>query len=131
MLSVLREHGIEPRFLMLTEYREHATQDLANREVIPGLFLNRSGSDSARRGFLPRLLGRCLRFRCLGRRDRRRAAYPRGMRIRVAPYEDRQDSELQTTSNGCHVRLLEERETGDLHPKRHKGGIESIRASPR
>jgi hypothetical protein len=26
MLSVLREHGLEPRFLMLTEYREHATR---------------------------------------------------------------------------------------------------------
>ncbi len=39
MLSVFREHGLGPRFLMLTEYREHATQKSANRKVIPGLIL--------------------------------------------------------------------------------------------
>jgi hypothetical protein len=39
MLSVLREPGVELRFLMLTEYREHATLNSANREVILDLIL--------------------------------------------------------------------------------------------
>ncbi len=39
MLSVLREHEIDPRFLMLTEYREHATQNSTNRQVILDLIL--------------------------------------------------------------------------------------------
>jgi hypothetical protein len=50
MLSVLREHGVGTRFLRLTEYREHATQNSANRDMIPSLILRRLFPSATRLG---------------------------------------------------------------------------------